>query len=139
MAAGIPGTGVGGVFYALLALLMPVRLLVRRLRGRRIRPGECRAALVQLVLVGGIVAAMGATGLAVSAIADAWGNGAGGGTRTAEIVGAPTAGVTVRATLLATLVSLGIVVVAVQTARLFVRRRRRSVDVAASATRRDAA
>ena len=34
MTAGLPGTGIGGVFYLLLAVLMPFRELVRLLRGK---------------------------------------------------------------------------------------------------------
>ncbi len=34
MTAGLPGTGIGGVFYLLLAVLMPFRELVRLMRGK---------------------------------------------------------------------------------------------------------
>jgi hypothetical protein len=34
MTVGLPGTGIGGVFYLLLVVLMPLRELVRLLRGR---------------------------------------------------------------------------------------------------------
>ena len=35
MAAGLPGVGIGGLFYLASALAMPVRQLARRLRGDR--------------------------------------------------------------------------------------------------------
>jgi hypothetical protein len=37
MTAGLPGTGIGGVFYLLLAVLMPFRELVRLVRGKSSR------------------------------------------------------------------------------------------------------
>jgi MFS family permease len=36
MTAGVPGTGIGGLFYLLAALLLPLRGIVRRIRGRRV-------------------------------------------------------------------------------------------------------
>jgi len=36
MTAGVPGTGIGGLFYLMAALLLPVRGLLLRLRGGRV-------------------------------------------------------------------------------------------------------
>lgn len=36
MTAGVPGTGIGGLFYLLAALLLPLRGIVRRVRGVRV-------------------------------------------------------------------------------------------------------
>jgi hypothetical protein len=62
MTAGLPGVGIGGIFYLVSALLMPVRSLVAVLRGR---PAEARwpTALRQAALAGGILGAIWLTGL----------------------------------------------------------------------------
>jgi hypothetical protein len=64
MTAGLPGVGIGGIFYLTSALLMPVRSLVAVLRGR---PDEARwpMALRQAALAGGILGALWLTGLAL--------------------------------------------------------------------------
>lgn len=36
MTAGVPGTGLGGLFYILAALLLPLRGAIRKLRGQRV-------------------------------------------------------------------------------------------------------
>lgn len=61
MTAGLPGVGIGGVFYLLSALLMPVRSLVATLRGRA---DEARwpLALRQAALAGGILGMLWLTG-----------------------------------------------------------------------------
>lgn len=62
--AGLPGTGLGGIFYVVLALVMPLIETYRTLRGRGTR---ARWGLVmrQFSLACGIVAAM-ATAITVS-------------------------------------------------------------------------
>lgn len=117
MAAGIPGTGIGGLFYAVLALFMPLKKLFTR--DRRASPARrWRAVAVQLGLVAGILAAMSATAWVVSSfvrvlrpdpVAADRGLGGIGATLT-------------RATLLASVASLAAVVVLVQVLRLVVRR-----------------
>jgi hypothetical protein len=54
MTAGIPGAGIGGLFYLANALLLPVRTLVRRARGEQVawRPALSQAALAAGVLLG---------------------------------------------------------------------------------------
>jgi hypothetical protein len=58
---GIPGSGIGGLFYLLSALLIPVRELARRVRGH---PGTVptRFVLRHAGLVAGIVAGLWLTG-----------------------------------------------------------------------------
>ena len=36
MTAGVPGTGIGGLFYLVAALLLPLRGLMQRMRGARV-------------------------------------------------------------------------------------------------------
>jgi hypothetical protein len=59
MTAGLPGTGIGGLFYLVSALLMPFVTLVRALRGRPVAPGE---AFRQAGVAVGILVAMWITG-----------------------------------------------------------------------------
>jgi hypothetical protein len=56
MTAGLPGTGIGGVFYLLLAVLMPFRELVRLLRGK-----SSRQRWAVIAAQWGYVAAIGLT------------------------------------------------------------------------------
>ena len=58
MTAGIPGTGVGGLFYLASALALPLRALSRRRRNRP--PGSVIAG--QVAMASGVIAAMWATG-----------------------------------------------------------------------------
>ena len=61
MIAGLPGTGISGVFYLLSAFWMPIAELVRFLRGRK-RQSNWKLVCSQLSLAFGIFAALGATG-----------------------------------------------------------------------------
>ena len=58
--AGLPGTGLGGLFYILLALWMPVAELHATLRGRSSR-ARWRQVGTQVALAVGIIAAVAAT------------------------------------------------------------------------------
>ena len=60
MNAGLPGTGIGGLFYVVLALLMPVRELYLTARGRSSRE-RWRLVLQQSLIACGIVASLAAT------------------------------------------------------------------------------
>ena len=62
MTAGLPGTGIGGVFYLLSALLMPFVEVVKTLRGQS---SGARWLLVirQFAMASGIVAGMWALGV----------------------------------------------------------------------------
>lgn len=57
MNAGLPGTGLGGLFYLLLALVMPFVELVQTVRGRSSRE-RWRLVLTQLGVALGIIAVM---------------------------------------------------------------------------------
>ena len=61
MTAGLPGVGIGGIFYLASALLMPVRSLVAVMRGR---PADARwpLALKQASLAAGILGTLWITG-----------------------------------------------------------------------------
>lgn len=66
--AGLPGTGLGGLFYILLALWMPVRELYLTARGRGDR-ARLRFAMGQGLMALGIVAAVVLTVLVARAVA----------------------------------------------------------------------
>lgn len=66
--AGLPGTGLGGLFYLLLAFWMPLAELPRTLRGESSRE-RWRRIGTQVALAGGIVAALSVTGAAYVALA----------------------------------------------------------------------
>ena len=76
MTAGLPGAGIGGLFYLISALLMPVRSLYRALTGR----GEPRwgLALRQAALAAGILAGIWAAGWLLGALLVRGGAGAAG-------------------------------------------------------------
>jgi hypothetical protein len=65
MNAGLPGTGVGGVFYVLLVVLMPFRALALRALGRPPERGAWRVILFQSGLVAGILGALYLEALAI--------------------------------------------------------------------------
>lgn len=58
--AGLPGTGIGGLFYVLLAVWMPVAEINATLRGRSSRV-RWRQVGTQFALACGIIAAVGGT------------------------------------------------------------------------------
>ncbi len=60
MTVGLPGTGIGGIFYLASALAMPLREAYRRIRGRA--AGNWRVVVAQLAIAGGILGAMWLTG-----------------------------------------------------------------------------
>lgn len=60
-AAGIPGTGVGGLFYVLTGLLAPVRHVWRRLTGRP-TTSSFLETLVSALLAFGVIAGIWAAG-----------------------------------------------------------------------------
>lgn len=62
MTAGMPGTGIGGLFYLLSALLMPFRELWRAASGRS-RADQRRNVLQQCLLAAAILGALSVTGL----------------------------------------------------------------------------
>ena len=67
MTAGMPGTGIGGLFYLLSALLMPVRELWRAMCGRS-SAEQRRNVLRQCLLSAGILGALSVTGMLLGLI-----------------------------------------------------------------------
>jgi hypothetical protein len=67
MTAGLPGTGIGGLFYITLALLMPIWELGRAAVGRA-TSGRVRMAAMQAAISLGILGAIWLTGLALSLV-----------------------------------------------------------------------
>jgi hypothetical protein len=59
--AGLPGTGISGLFYILSAFWMPIAEIVRYLRGRK-RQSNWKLVFSQVALAGGILITLGATG-----------------------------------------------------------------------------
>lgn len=64
MTAGLPGVGIGGIFYLASAIMMPVRSLVATVTGRA-HEARWRVALQQAGIAAGILVALWATGLAL--------------------------------------------------------------------------
>ncbi|HTL05673.1 MAG TPA: hypothetical protein VL241_07985 [Gemmatimonadales bacterium] len=119
MTAGIPGAGIGGLFYLINALLLQLRGLRRRARGEAV---PWRALFRQAALAAGILAGIWLAGWGLGL----WlGSGAGGApsplgaaaaARTARLLGA--------ATQVVSCGTLAAVLLSVQLARLMVRRSR---------------
>jgi hypothetical protein len=113
---GVPGTGIGGIFYLVAALLLPAVAFARRLAGHQVR---WRQVLGQFVLALGILGGIWVTwwllGLALRPLAR----------RAAGAAGPAAAAfhqsVARGEALLATVATLSAVLVAVQIARLVVR------------------
>ena len=61
MTAGIPGAGIGGLFYLGSTILLPLRNLVRRLRGRA-STARWREQAFMVLLTAGILGALWMTG-----------------------------------------------------------------------------
>ena len=64
MTAGLPGVGIGGIFYLASAIMMPVRSLYAVFTGRA-HEARWRVALQQAAIAGGILGALWLTGLAL--------------------------------------------------------------------------
>jgi hypothetical protein len=59
MTAGVPGTGIGGLYYVVAAIVLPLRGLVRRMRGFRV---PWREVLGPAALGAGVLIGIWATG-----------------------------------------------------------------------------
>ena len=64
MTAGLPGVGIGGIFYLASAIMMPVRSVVAIVTGRA-HEARWRVALQQAAIAAGILVALWLTGLAL--------------------------------------------------------------------------
>ena len=62
MMAGLPGTGIGGIFYLVTALAMPLREAYRRAGGGSAVSGTWRLVAGQTAIAGGILGGVWATG-----------------------------------------------------------------------------
>jgi hypothetical protein len=117
MIVGLPGVGIGGVFYLISALLMPVHELLRRARGESTAPRW------------GVIAAQWSTAVAI--LMALWATGWALGFVLPDAPPAATSGVTQTATrnaigmgaLALSLATLGVVLLSVHIARLIVRPR----------------
>jgi hypothetical protein len=58
MTAGLPGAGIGGLFYLASTLLLPVRSLVRRARRGNAHPVDWRRQSHSVLMAVGIIAAL---------------------------------------------------------------------------------
>jgi len=64
MTAGLPGVGIGGIFYLASAIMMPFRSLYAMVTGRA-HEARWRVALYQAAIAAGILGALWVTGLAL--------------------------------------------------------------------------
>ena len=71
MNVGLPGTGIGGLFYIVTALLMPLFELIQLLRGRS-NAARWRCVAAQTGMATAIVAALWATAWVLSRFLPAW-------------------------------------------------------------------
>lgn len=71
MIAGLPGTGIGGLFYLILGLWMPFREALAGFRGRS-NMMRRRQVARQLLLTVGIIVGMGLTGEMIGWLAAVW-------------------------------------------------------------------
>ena len=118
MTVGLPGVGLGGVFYLLSAVLMPVREAVRF--AKRTETRRARLVVRQSALAGGILVALWATGWALGHLIKAASHGPAAGLRYV-----PPNGNALRVgALVLSLGTLALVLTMVQIARLVVRIRR---------------
>ncbi len=117
MVTGLPGAGIGGLFYLAAALVLPFRTAVRRLRGER---RGWRVPLAQSATAGMILVVIWLAGAAIGL----W---AGPVFRAAGLPGAAgtpvgTSNLLATVTLAVSLVTLAVVLLSVQLARVLVRR-----------------
>ncbi len=68
MIAGLPGTGIGGMFYLLSAFLMPLYEINKRLRSKSRRRGNIKLIAEQWAISLGMLAAFWVTGLVLGAL-----------------------------------------------------------------------
>jgi len=118
MIVGVPGTGIGGLFYLLSALALPLREAIRRVRDRA-NPVSWRVVAQQTTMAGGILAGMWATGLLIGAVLGA------ARSHVAPGVGLPAGNLLRTATVALSLGTLAAVLLGVELLRLCLHRRTR--------------
>lgn len=119
MTVGLPGVGLGGIFYLLTAGLMPVRELVRAVRGER--PARWRIVRKQTSIAAGILGALWLTGWMLGTLIAA-SRAALAATGGATTLSHGAHNVLRVSALVVSLSTLLVVLASVQVARLFVRR-----------------
>lgn len=133
MFAGLPGAGIGGLFYLISALALPVRALARAIRGHPmgLTPG---AVLRQVLIALGILAGIWATGWLLGLMVAPGLVPPPSSSRVLRAIPGASANVVRIAAVLVGFATLGIVLLSVEVARLVVRRSvRRSPRVGANA------
>ncbi len=123
MTAGVPGTGLGGLFYILAALLLPFRSLVQTLRRKRVNWGE---SLKLTALAIAVFLGIWVTGLFLGIILDPMAMTVEAAVGVPIEVRAVSENVLRWATVVAGFVTLSVVLLAVQVARLIARRKQRA-------------
>ena len=117
MTAGVPGTGIGGLFYLVAALLLPLRGLMLRIRGARV---PWPTLFRQMRLAVGVFLGIWATGWLLGFIVGPVAVRVAG---RAEMLKWGFRSVVRWSALLAGLGALGVVLLSVEVARLVVRKR----------------
>jgi hypothetical protein len=128
MTAGLPGTGLGGVFYLLSALWMPVHSVIRRGRAGERAPG--RLIVRQVATAATMIGVLFLTGYALGLLFHFVGAGAaqpGAATATAVAAGPPE--ILRTALLLLTVGALALLLLIVELAGAVLRRRSRRIPV----------
>jgi hypothetical protein len=135
MVAGLPGAGIGGLFYLITALLLPLRALWRWVRRMPVgtRPG---AVATQVVMALAILAGIWGTGWLLGAVVAPDLARPPSATGFLRYLPGSSANVVRIAALMAGFGTLGMVLLGVEVARVLVRGR--SGSVARAATREDA-
>ncbi len=123
MTAGVPGTGLGGLFYILAALLLPFRSLVQTLRRKRVNWGE---SLKLTALAIAVFLGIWVTGLFLGIILDPMAMTVDAAVGVPIEVRAVSENVLRWATVVAGFATLSVVLLAVQVARLIARRKQRA-------------
>lgn len=119
MAPGLPGVGIGGIFYLISAIALPLRSLWRRARGVPDTLKK-RELVLHLLIAAGIIAGIGAAGwLLALALPGGIATAAGGPGAGAW----PTRSVLRGATIAAGFITLALVLAGVEISRLAVHRR----------------
>jgi len=121
MTAGVPGTGIGGLFYMIAAVLLPIRELRRRIRGLR---APWSTIAVQVALALGIFLGIWATGWLLGLLIQPAGVKTDFGSAV-DIARRKTTNLVRWAALAAGFLNLSGVLLVTQVARLVVRRRRK--------------